>query len=105
MSISFTAPVTGMQVSSIRHDITAHDVANINTAGYGQSVPDQADISPEGVRLSSITRIPNAAGQPSTTDLAQESVEQIRNKETFAANAKVLKVKDRMIGELLDLFA
>jgi flagellar hook protein FlgE len=105
MSISLATPISGIQTSITRHDITANDIANINTPGYAEKTPRQTDMRPEGVRISSISTTPNSSTTLSNVDLAEESKEQIQNKDTLAANVSVLKTKDRMIGELLDIVA
>jgi flagellar basal body rod protein FlgG len=103
MEISFSAPTDGLKTSVTRHDIGAHDVANINTPGFSQQVPQQVEKTPVGVRIGSISRTPNPDPARSNTDFAEEAVEMIENKNTLAANAKVIKVQDRMVGDLLDM--
>ena len=103
MDASFSTPVSGIRTSITRHDITAHDIANVNTGGYEQRTPRQSDVSPQGVRISHIAQTPNDRADISNTDLAAESGEQIQNKNTLAANASVVKAKDNMIGEVIDL--
>ncbi|MBD3321558.1 MAG: hypothetical protein GF350_10740 [Chitinivibrionales bacterium] len=102
--MNIAASGSAMKISITRHDITAHDVANINTPGFEERTAHQAEISDEGVRISHISRKANQSPGGSNTSLVEESKEQIQNKNTFSANAKVIKAKDRMIGELMDLF-
>jgi flagellar hook protein FlgE len=103
MDVSFSASLSGMQASSTRHDITANDVANINTPGYEEYRPIQTDVNPAGTRIAAVIRTPNPDKTTSGTDLATESVEQIENKTTFSANAQMIKAKDKMLGTLLDI--
>jgi len=103
--VSFTAPVSGVRTAITRHDITAHDVANINTPGFEERVPHQTDMMPEGTRIAAIARTPNYTPQLSNTDLVEETKEQIVNKGSLSANLKVLKTKDQMLGEVIDLIA
>jgi flagellar hook protein FlgE len=105
MEISFSAPISGIKTAMTRHDVTANDVANVNTPGYEERSVRQSDMPGQGVRISSIGRTPNPESTISNTDLAEEAKEQIQNKNTLTANIKVMKVKDRMLGELLDLIA
>jgi flagellar basal-body rod protein FlgC len=105
MDVSFSSSISGIRTAITRQDITAHDVANVNTRGFEQRTALQTDVQPEGVRLSAITRTPNSPGAPSNTDLAEEATEQIVNKGSLSANIQVLKAKDKMVGELLDLLA
>ncbi|MBD3345606.1 MAG: flagellar basal body rod protein [Chitinivibrionales bacterium] len=102
--MNVSSSLSGIQTSITRHDITAHDVANVNTPGFKQRTAHQAETSPRGVRISRITHTPDSSAASSNTSLIEESKEQIQNKNTLSANTSVLKVKDRMIGELLDIF-
>jgi len=104
-SLSGASSISGMRTAITRHDITAGDVANVNTQGYSERTPYQTDVATGGARISAIGRTPNSPQAPSNTDLTTEVMEQIENKNAVAANSKVFKVKDRMVGELLDLFA
>ncbi len=103
MDTSFSSSISGMKSASIRHDITAHDIANVNTPGFEQSTPHQSEIKPQGTEISHISRAPNNINTQSNTDLAEESKEQIMNRNTFSANAKVIKVQDSMLGEAIDI--
>ena len=103
MEASLSSSVSGMRVSITRHDVTAHDVANVNTPGYEERRVNQAAQTPSGVAITSITSTPNSPSAESNTDLVEETKEQIVNKHANSANAKALKVKDRMLGELLDI--
>lgn len=105
MPISFDAPISGMQAAIVRQDVTANDVANVNTTGYEQTTPYQAELSPQGTRISLLARTPNNPTAPSNTDLAEETKEQKINKAAFQADIAVIKAKDRMTGNLLDMFA
>lgn len=103
--MNISASSMGIGTAVTRHDITAHDVANVNTKGFAERRAEQGDVLPEGVRITSIRTTPNQPGALSNTDLTEESKEQIVNKNTVAANADVIRAKDKMLGELLDIFA
>jgi flagellar hook protein FlgE len=105
MDITSAAAVLGMQTSMARHDVTANNVANMNTPGFEQGRVVQAETQGGGVHIAAITHDLNTSPDQSNTDLAQAAVDQITDKNTNAANASVLKVKDRMLGDLLDLVA
>jgi flagellar basal-body rod protein FlgC len=105
MNISFSAPISGMKASSIRHDITDHDVANVNTPGFEEQQAHQTDVRPTGTCISHVSRTPNPDPALSNTDLAEEAKEQIVNKNAFTANAKVIRVQDEMLGTLLDILS
>ena len=103
---SFDASVSGVKAAFFRQEVTANDVANVNTIGYRQITPYQTEAAPQGgTRVSHLTRTPNGASMPSTTDLAEETKEQIENKGALQANLGVIKAKDKMLGDLLDMLA
>jgi flagellar hook protein FlgE len=105
MSLSFDASISGVKAATIRQAVSANDVANINTPGYKQANVYQTDVSPAGTRVANISRTPNPNPDLSGTDLAEEVKEQKISKYDFSANLKVIKVKDEMTKDLLDLFA
>ena len=102
MNISPSA--SAMQASSLRIAISAHDVANINTSGFSQSRPVQTSQNP-GTEISAIQKIKPASPDYSATDLAEETVEQIKSEKELAANASVIKTQDKMLGDLLNVLA
>ena len=103
MDLSFTAPLSGVKASQQRLDVAAHDVANVNTPGFQEQSVIQTEMRPEGTQIAAIRRTSNDNPQYSNTDLAEETKEQIVSKDAYSANLTVIKVKDRMMGELLDL--
>ena len=105
MTVSFDASVSGMQAAQIRQDVTANNVANVNTTGFEQTTAYQTDMLPQGTRISNLVRTPNNNTAPSNTDLVKETKEQIINKTAFQADLNVVKVQDNMMGTLLDMFA
>ncbi|MBN1578592.1 MAG: hypothetical protein JW913_18660 [Chitinispirillaceae bacterium] len=105
MNISSDAAISGVQTALFRHDVSANDVANINTPGYRQVTPLQTDRVPAGAGISGLARTPNDSVELSNTDPATEAVEQKTNKATLSANLAVIKAQDKMTGEVLDLFA
>jgi flagellar hook protein FlgE len=105
MNIAANTAIQGMQVPLVRQDVTANNIANVNTPGFEQRTARQTDVAPAGVRISNITRTPNPNPGMSGTDLAEQMVNMTVDKNTFTANAKVLKVQDKMIGEVIDLLA
>ncbi len=105
MNISSSASVSGMQAAITRQSVSAHDVANINTDGFGQYTAHQTDMKPSGTRVSHISRQPNSPGNLSNTEFATEAVEQKESLNNLKANSAVIKVQNRMMGALLDIFA
>jgi flagellar basal-body rod protein FlgC len=94
--------VSAMQASSLRMDISAHDVANINTPNFSQSRPVQTSQNP-GTEISAIQKVKPGAPGFSATDLAEETVEQIKSEKDFAANASVIRTQDKMLGETINI--
>lgn len=105
MALSLISPQSGINASIIRQNVTSHDVANINTPGFKERVPYQAEKKEEGVEISHIGKTTMHNTGLSNTNLAEETKEQLVNKNTLKANAAVLRVKDQMIGETIDLMA
>jgi flagellar hook protein FlgE len=105
MNIALNTATQGMQVPLVRQDVTANNIANVNTPGFEQATPRQTDVAPAGVRISNIVRTPNPNPTVSGTDLAEQMTNMMVDKTTFTANAKVLKIQDKMIGEVIDLIA
>ncbi len=104
MNISSTAPLSGIKAAITRQSVSAHDIANINTDGFGQYTAYQTDMRPSGTRISHISRELNSRPTPSNTDYATEAVEQKESLYNLKANSAVVKAQDRMIGALLDIF-
>jgi flagellar hook protein FlgE len=105
MAISFDASVSGVSAAMFRQGVSAHNIANINTPGYGPFTAYQTDMAPQGTRISNLARTPSPDSSISGTDLAREVVEQKTDKAALQADLKVIKVKDRMLQSVLDIFA
>jgi flagellar basal body rod protein FlgG len=103
MEISTSSALSGIQTYMQRQNVSANDVANINTPGYEQQRVEQAEQTPYGVEITGISRVPNYSADQSNTDYAEEAGEMIMNKTGTAAESKVIRTQDRMTGELLDL--
>jgi flagellar basal body rod protein FlgG len=97
-----SAAISGMQLSALRMDISANDVANVNTPGYEQSDLIQVERSP-GAAVGTIRRTPNPNQQLSGTDLAWEFGNEMTVAQTgYSANLKAIRAQDQMLGTLLD---
>jgi flagellar hook protein FlgE len=91
-----------MQLSALRMDISANDVANVNTPGFEQSDLIQVERSP-GTAVGTIRRTPNPNQQLSGTDLAWEFGNEMTVAQTgYSANLKAIRAQDQMLGTLLD---
>lgn len=108
----------GLSAASARIAVTAGNIANADSARYQAR---RAMLAPTahsttsgtggGVRVDSVTldssdvRLDPEGGPGSNVDLARESVSLIRTKHQYAANAKLVKAGDQMLGTLLDVLA
>lgn len=100
MNISTNAALNGLKTTNVLQDITAHNVANINTDSFSSKSAIQSESSSgAGPSLSTIRDTNHE------TDLAESMVKLKENKNMYSADLKILKVQDRMIGELIDLIA
>jgi len=102
--MQISSSVSAIKASSLRMDISAHDVANINTPGFSQSRPIQTSQKP-GTEISSIQKIESNTQEFSATELAEETIERIKSEKDLAANASVIKTQDKMLGEVINLLA
>jgi len=105
MDITLNTAVSGMQVSQARLNVTAHNIANVNTAGFQEMTAQQTEDSPSGVRISGYTRTPNPDASNSGTDLATQMTNLDIDKSSFTADTKVFKVQNEMIGTVIDMVA
>lgn len=129
MSIAASA----MNAHSRGMAVTAHNLANVNTAGFepqraayatgpqGQGVrvdavfqgsglagavdgPAQGLSDPALLRGAASGLLPEAV-QPSGTEPAREMTQMIATQRTYEANAQVVRSGDAMLGTLLDMKA
>jgi flagellar basal-body rod protein FlgC len=105
MSIAYS----GMRAAQTRLGVTANNIANADTPGFKASRVDTVELSGGGVRTR--VTVDNSAGaanpdgsEGSNVDIAAEQVAMVRNETYYTANATVVKVANRMLGTLLDIF-
>lgn len=104
MDISFGASISGLRASETRQVVSSHNIANISTPQFESYKTLQKEISPEGTQASIVKPQNSTARNNFGVDLAQETSEQIVAKNSYSANLQVVKAKDKMLGELLDIF-
>ncbi|WP_457571911.1 flagellar basal body rod protein FlgC [Desulfovulcanus sp.] len=115
-----------LNVFSLAQDITANNVANINTDEYrakrldietgpdGQGVQAQAIVesSDPGPLTDEMQTVKNDDGsysqenvliESSNTEPAREIIQMIENERSFEANAQVVKTYDQMAGRIIDM--
>ena len=127
---SMNLGASAMNAHSWGMAVTAHNVANVNTAGFA---PQHAGYATgpggRGVRLDAVLQDSGVAGRlpaevrnnpavsaapasvesdfvnPGGTDLGREMTQMISTQRTYEANAQVVRTGDAMLGTLLDLKA
>ena len=101
--------------------VTAHNVANVNTAGFApQRAASATGPGARGVRLDAVLRdadapepsdaamnsdpsMPPEFVNPSGTDLGREMTRMISTQRSYEANARTVRSADDMLGILLDM--
>lgn len=90
---------SGMNAATTRLGVAAHNVANVQTAGFRRQQVLQQTQAGGGV-TASVTRA-DAAG----SDLAADAVQQMTALYSFKANLRTVQVEHEMLGSLLDVKA
>ena len=102
--------LSGLTAADAQLNVTAKNIANLNTSGYKSERVDLVELSGGGVRAAGISRDTSkgaldATGvEGSNVDLAAQAVDLIREKSLYRANALVVKTADQLLGSLLDIF-
>ena len=94
-SISSIA-LSGLQAAQLRVSSSGHNIANAMTPGFRRQVVEQRAVEGGGV-ATTIERSPVVSDA-----LAEDLVTLKLSEHLFAANLKVLRTQDRMLGTLLD---
>ncbi len=127
MDVSLAAPLSALNASSVSQQVTANNLANVNTEEFRASRVTLEDLPAQnGVAVQEIRQDPEAPPsvpsmrlleqqgrveqQPvqvstSTTDVAREMVNLMVNANTYAANVAVARTQDAMVGAVLDTVA
>ncbi|MGB6099472.1 MAG: flagellar basal body protein [Comamonas sp.] len=91
---------TGLQAAQLRMEVSAHNIANMNTPGFTpQRVREQA-LAP----LSGVSAQVVRADHPGVA-LEHEALEQIAASLAYRANVFVLRMAQATTGTLLDVLA
>lgn len=100
----------GLQAASARLNVTAGNLANLDTAGY-KARRANLTASAGGVAVGSVSADPSpgpvdADGvEGSNVDVTTEAVDLIVEKQQYTASAQLLKTGNQMLGTLLDVLA
>ena len=107
--------LSGLTAFSTQIDVTAHNVANINTNGFKKSRTEFVAVETGGVLPviqkdeSAGPAILNDTGygpvqlELSNVDLGEEALNQIIGQRGFEASLQALKTADDMLGHMLDI--
>jgi len=115
MNISSAAPVSAMKAATQKLDVTAHNVANVNTRGFRAHRAEQTDVV-SGTGQTSVrgdtyergagTRVYGAGRDRQSPEyLNKEMTDMIPERNTYGANAKATKMRDKMYEETINLVA
>lgn len=92
--------ITGsaLQAFGTSQQVTAHNVANVNTDGFKASRVALQENGGGGVTATT-------AGTQDTVDISREATNLISNTQNFKVNLTVLKAADEMTKQLLNIKA
>ena len=107
MSSAMSISLSGMQAASAMLNVTANNIANLNTPGFNPSRADLVELSGGGVAVSGTSFEDNPQTSPNTqtsnVDLPTELLNLKLGQTLYDANAMVLKTADQMTGTLLNI--
>ena len=110
--------LSGLQLQSLRMDVSANNVANVVTQGFQASqvvahespgggvrgtVVSGSKGSPKKVSEDPADYVGSSAFLESDTDLVRETVTQVSAMAAYRANAQVLRTRDQMLNDLTHL--
>ncbi len=107
--------LTALRAFSTRMEVTANNIANMQSEGYRKKKALLQETSNGGVKAE-VVRIENPASSiaqaekgseaqqdRSNEDLAEEISEMIVTKHGYSANLEAIKAQDDMVGEALNI--
>ena len=119
MSLDMDTSLSALQAVGTAQQITANNVANVNTDGFKASRTEYSSgPADQGVEaVVSRTTSPGPAvvtdwsagasgmAEGSNTDVPREMVSLMQHEDAYAANAAVIRTQDEMSGTVIDLMA
>jgi flagellar hook protein FlgE len=114
MTAALNTALSALDAYGKKLDVTANNIANLNTDGFKKSraILEEADSSGVVVSISKVNTpgapVPSEDGtgklrESSNVDLAEEIVNLQTTKHGYQANLKTLKAEDEMLGSLFDI--
>jgi len=115
MSDALNSALSSLGAFFRKMDVTANNIANVNTNNFKKSRAEMEDVYPSGVKVS-ISRVdtpgdllpPDEQSQnqeSSNVNLAEELVDLITTEHAFSANITTMRTKDEMEKHRLDIIA
>jgi flagellar hook protein FlgE len=94
---ALNSALSGLQAASAQLNVTANNIANVNTPGYSTEQANLVSAPGGGVDVVGVQTI----GQP--VNLATQLVNLTQSKMLYDANGAVLRAADQMYGTLLNV--
>lgn len=101
--MNINTSISGILNAFKREDITAQNVANLNTKNYKTKYMVNQELKNDGITGVIKTDNGQAAENGNNVDLAKEMMNSINNLEQEKANINVLRSQNEMIGSLIDI--
>lgn len=100
MNVVSSISLSGMNAAQTRLQVSAHNIANLNTQDFTRQEVAQSTASGGGT-FAAVRSSASGVGNSLETDMVQ----QLQAKNTFLANLSVFRTSDAMLGTLLDISA
>jgi len=100
MNVVSSISLSGMNAAQTRLQVSAHNIANLNTQDFTRQEVTQSTATGGGT-LATVRSSANGTGNSLETDMVQ----QLEAKNTYLANLSVFKANNAMLGTLLDISA
>lgn len=109
--------VTALKAFQKKLDVTANNIANVNTDHFrksrailseGENGGVQADVDQVGRPVDpneSLGNDESIDAESSNVDLVEEFTEMIKSEPAYKANVKTIHSQENMLGSLLDMFS
>jgi len=116
MTQAMNAALSALGAFGTKLNVTANNIANVNTDGFKKSRAILQNTEPSGVAVS-VNRVdtpgwplPSEDGsteprESSNVELEEEIINLITTKHTYEANLKTIKTEDQMLGAIFDILA
>jgi flagellar basal-body rod protein FlgC len=116
MSEAIFTALSALRANLRKQDVTANNIANVNTHDFKKSKAVFEETPPAGVKVTLSRAETPAAPLPadevlgdghemSNVSLEEELVDLITTQHLFTANIKTIQTEDEMQGTLLDIIA